>query len=180
MNNKTFNPLYLLFLIVPVAFGCFWLIKNQEKPSTIPIISTNKEYPIQEEKDYSESIKSFDLILAQSYNPIVNWKYREQEFIRQEILQISKTIIDFDPSKISKTSDRMEANFQYESLCKRFYALLIEMIRFQYIDGSLASYNVKSKADYFADAFFDYKGEIKTYTIYILAKSVYKEYLENR
>lgn len=180
MNNKTFNPLYLLLLIIPVAFGCYWLIKNQEKPIVTPVISTNTEYPIQEQKDYSETIKSFDLILTQSYNPIVNWPYRDRELIRQEILQVSKAVIDYDTSKISKTSERMEANYQYETLCKHFYALLIEMIRFEYIEGSLASYQVKNKSDYFTDVFFDSYGRIKTFTVYVLAKSVYREYLENR
>ena len=54
------------------------------------------------------------------------------------------------------------------------------MIRFEYIEGSLASYQVKNKSDYFTDVFFDSYGRIKTFTVYVLAKSVYREYLENR
>jgi len=185
MKNQNFNPLYLLLLILPVALGCYWLINDDKNrklaQSTVVVQTTNvPDNQINENDKYAGSIKSFDLILVKSYNPIVNWPYRDPELIRQEILQISKTIIDFDPSKISKTSERMEADYQYESLCKRFYALLIEMLRFQYIDGSLASYNVKSKADYFADVFFDYRGKIKTFTVHVLAKSVYKEFIENR
>lgn len=175
MNNKNLSPLYLLILLIPIAIGCLWLINNQEKPKSneikTPVIN------VEPQKDYSASIRDFDLILTQSYNPILGLPYRERSAIENDLIRISKIIIDFDPKSKTKPSEKMEASKVINSNFKELYQHIVELLRDDFIHGKIASYEVKSKCDYYMVNYFNADGSVKTLTAIILAGLIYQDYV---
>ena len=175
MNKKTLSPLYLLTLIIPIAIGCYWLINNQEKPKLVEMQAPVKY--IEPQKDYSASIRDFDLILTQSYNPIAGLSYRERSAIENDLVRISKIIIDFDPKSKTKPSEKMEASKVINSNFKELYQHIVELLRDDFIHGKIASYEVKSKCDYYMVNYFNADGSVKTLTAIILAGLIYQDYV---